>query len=164
MNHISRRSFLRAATTGALGAAAAGALAACSNTATSTAASSAAAVYTPGTYTATAKGMNDVTVTMTFSETAITEVKVDTANETLDLAVNSAEDFQTMLMEAQNAEIDGVSGATVTSNAVKEAALWASGATATIPSPATPPTYSTSSATRAWERTTTWRPPIPWWW
>ena len=122
MNHISRRSFLRAATTGALGAAAAGALAACSNTATSTAASSAAAVYTPGTYTATAKGMNDVTVTMTFSETAITEVKVDTANETLDLAVNSAEDFQTMLMEAQNAEIDGVSGATVTSNAVKEAA------------------------------------------
>lgn len=93
MNHISRRSFLRAATTGALGAAAAGALAACSNTATSTAASSAAAVYTPGTYTATAKGMNDVTVTMTFSETAITEVKVDTANETLDLAVNSAEDF-----------------------------------------------------------------------
>lgn len=85
-------------------------------------AASGASVYTAGTYTATAKGMNDITVTMTFSDTAITEVKVDTANETLDLAVNSAADFQTMLMEAQSAEIDGVSGATVTSNAVKEAA------------------------------------------
>lgn len=84
----------------------AGALSAC-NSSSSSVAASGASVYTAGTYTATAKGMNDITVTMTFSDTAITEVKVDTANETLDLAVNSAADFQTMLMEAQSAEIDG---------------------------------------------------------
>ena len=126
MKKISRKGFLKIAAAAAMSGVTAGALTACNSSSSSAAASSAAStgasVYTAGTYTATAKGMNDVTVTMTFSESAITEVKVDTANETLDLAVNSAEDFQTMLMEAQNAEIDGVSGATVTSNAVKEAA------------------------------------------
>lgn len=121
MNKISRKGFLKIAAAAAMSGVTAGALSAC-NSSSSSVASSGASVYTAGTYTATAKGMNDITVTMTFSDTAITEVKVDTANETLDLAVNSAADFQTMLMEAQNAEIDGVSGATVTSNAVKEAA------------------------------------------
>lgn len=125
MKKISRKGFLKIAAAAAMSGVTAGALSACNSSSSSAAASTAASgasVYTAGTYTATAKGMNDVTVTMTFSETAITEVKVDTANETLELAVNSAEDFQTMLMEAQSAEIDGVSGATVTSNAVKEAA------------------------------------------
>ena len=125
MKKISRKGFLKIAAAAAMSGVTAGALSACNSSSSSAAASTAASgasVYTAGTYTATAKGMNDVTVTMTFSETAITEVKVDTANETLELAVNSAEDFQTMLMDAQSAEIDGVSGATVTSNAVKEAA------------------------------------------
>lgn len=121
MNKISRKGFLKIAAAAAMSGVTAGALSAC-NSSSSSVAASGASVYTAGTYTATAKGMNDITVTMTFSDTAITEVKVDTANETLDLAVNSAADFQTMLMEAQSAEIDGVSGATVTSNAVKEAA------------------------------------------
>ena len=125
MKKISRKGFLKIAAAAAMSGVTAGALSACNSSSSSAAASTAASgasVYTAGTYTATAKGMNDVTVTMTFSETAITEVKVDTANETLELAVNSAEDFQTMLMDAQSAEIDAVSGANDTSNAVKEAA------------------------------------------
>ena len=62
--------------------------------------------------------MGEVTVSMTFTENAITDVTVDTANETIDLARNSAEDFRKALMEAQSAEIDSVSGATYTSDAV----------------------------------------------
>ena len=61
-----------------------------------------------------------MTVTMTFSDSAITEVKVDTSKETIALAVDSAADFQEALMAAQSAEIDSVSGATITSKAVKK--------------------------------------------
>ena len=121
MKKISRKGFLKVAAAAAMSGVTAGALTAC-NSVSSTAASSGAAVYTPGTYTAKATGMGEVTVTMTFTENAITEVTVDTANETIDLARNSAADFQTALMEAQSAEIDGVAGATFTSDAVKQAA------------------------------------------
>ena len=89
---------------------------------TSTAASGNAGIYTPGTYTATETGTGTVTVTMTFSDSAITEVKVDTSKETIALAVDSAADFQEALMAAQSSEIDSVSGATITSKAVKKAA------------------------------------------
>ena len=118
MKKISRSGFLKLAATAAMSGVTAGALTACGNSASSSsAAASGAAVYTPGTYTAKATGMGEVTVSMTFTENAITDVTVDTANETIDLARNSAEDFQ-----AQSAEIDGVSGATYTSGAVREAA------------------------------------------
>lgn len=123
MKKISRSGFLKLAATAAMSGVTAGALTACGNSASSSsAAASGAAVYTPGTYTAKATGMGEVTVSMTFTENAITDVTVDTANETIDLARNSAEDFQKALMEAQSAEIDGVSGATYTSGAVREAA------------------------------------------
>ena len=124
MKEISRKGFLKIAAATAMSGVTAGALAACDAASSSTAASSAAgaAVYTPGTYTAKATGMGEVTVTMTFTESAITEVTVDTANETIDLARDSAADFQQALLDAQSAEIDGVSGATFTSDAVKQAA------------------------------------------
>ena len=38
--------------------------------------------FTPGTYTATATGMSDVTVTCTFDETGITDMTVDVSGET----------------------------------------------------------------------------------
>ena len=41
-----------------------------------------AAAFTPGTYTATAVGMDRVTVSMTFDETSITDVVVDVSEET----------------------------------------------------------------------------------
>ncbi|GJN65565.1 FAD-dependent oxidoreductase [Faecalibacterium gallinarum] len=125
MKKISRKGFLRVAAMTARSATTAAALAACQNSgeaAASSAASGNAGIYTPGTYTATETGMGTVTVTMTFSDSAITEVKVDTSKETIDVAVNSAEEFQEALMAAQSAEIDGVSGASITSKAVKKAA------------------------------------------
>lgn len=125
MKKISRKGFLRVAAMTAMSATTAAALAACQNSgeaAASSAASGNAGIYTPGTYTATETGMGTVTVTMTFSDSAITEVKVDTSKETIEVAVNSAEEFQEALMAAQSAEIDGVSGASITSKAVKKAA------------------------------------------
>lgn len=116
---ISRREFLKSAATGAMGVAAVGLLAGCSGSASSPKGSK---VYTPGTYTGKANGIGEVTVTMTFSETAITAVKVDCANETANIGGKAATTLQDALMAAQSAEIDGVSGATVTSTAVKKAA------------------------------------------
>ena len=80
------------------------------------------AVYTAGTYTGTATGIGEVKVTMTFSETAITEVVIDASNETESIGGVAAPTLQDAIMAAQGAEIDNVSGATVTTNAVKKAA------------------------------------------
>ena len=118
MEKISRKGFLQTMAA----AAAAGALAGCGGSASSSQAVSAEALYTPGTYTATATGMGEVKVTMTFTETSITEVLVDTSNETADIGGVAAPTLKDALMEAQNAEIDNISGATITTNAVKKAA------------------------------------------
>ena len=82
MEKISRKGFLKIAAAAAMSGVTAGALAACNAASGSTAASSAAAKYTPGTYTATAKGMSDITMTATFSETAITDIQLDLSGET----------------------------------------------------------------------------------
>jgi len=100
----------------------AGALAACNAAGSSSSASSGEAIYTPGTYTGTATGIGEVKVTMTFSETAITNVEVDTSAETADIGGVAGPTLQEALMAAQNAEIDNISGATITTNAVKKAA------------------------------------------
>ena len=124
MEKISRKSFLKVAAAAAMSGVTAGALAACNSAgSTSTAASASGdAIYTPGTYTGTATGIGEVKVTMTFSETAITEVVVDTSNETENIGGVAAPTLQEALMAAQSAEVDNISGATVTTNAVKEAA------------------------------------------
>ena len=120
---ISRKGFMKVAAAAAMGGVTAGALAACKNAASSsTAASGGEALYTPGTYTGTATGIGEVKVTMTFSETAITEVVVDTSKETESIGGVAAPTLQEALMAAQSAEIDNISGATVTTNAVKAAA------------------------------------------
>jgi len=80
------------------------------------------ATYIPGTYQATAKGINTVLVTMTFSEDAITDVQLDVSGETPGYGLDAADELREALMNAQSAEIDGVSGATITSKAVMEAA------------------------------------------
>ena len=123
MKKISRKGFLKVAAAAAMSGVTAGALAACNAaSSSSTAASTGEALYTPGTYTGTATGIGEVKVTMTFSETAITEVVVDTSNETESIGGVAAPTLQEALMAAQSAEVDNVSGATVTTNAVKEAA------------------------------------------
>ena len=122
MNKISRKGFLKVAAAAAMSGVTAGALAACNAAGSSSSASSGEAIYTPGTYTGTATGIGEVKVTMTFSETAITNVEVDTSAETADIGGVAGPTLQEALMAAQNAEIDNISGATITTNAVKKAA------------------------------------------
>ena len=118
---LSRRDFLKGTAAGALGLAAMGVLGACqSKTAEPT--PEAKGLYTPGTYSATATGMGEITVTMTFDANSITDVTLDLANETENIGQAAGEDLKKALLEAQSAEIDAISGATVTTNAVKEAA------------------------------------------
>ena len=79
--------------------------------------------YTPGTYSATAKGIaSDVTVTMTFDETSITDVVIDVAGETPDIGGAIGEDLAKAILDAQSADVDAIAGATVTSDAIRQAA------------------------------------------
>ena len=123
MKKISRKGFLKVAAAAAMSGVTASALAACNaGSSSSTAASTGEAIYTPGTYTGTATGIGEVKVTMTFSETAITDVVIDASNETESIGGVAAPTLKDALMAAQSTEIDNISGATITTNAVKKAA------------------------------------------
>ncbi len=117
MKEITRRSFLKGALAGTATAAIAGVVGMPAATALAE-----GAVYTPGTYTATAKGINTVTATMTFSANAITDVVLDVSGETPGFGKDIGEALADALIKAQGAEIDVVSGSTITSKAVMEAA------------------------------------------
>ena len=107
---LSRRAFLRTSIAGgaSLAVAAAGA--------------APAGIYKPGTYSAKASGIGEVTVTMTFDADRITDVVLDVSHETPGIGQAAADALKKNLMAAQAAEIDGVSGATITSKAVSKAA------------------------------------------
>lgn len=123
MKKISRKGFLKVAAAAAMSGVTASALAACNaGSSSSTAASTGEAIYTPGTYTGTATGIGEVKVTMTFSEIAITDVVIDASNETESIGGVAAPTLKDALMAAQSTEIDNISGATITTNAVKKAA------------------------------------------
>ena len=123
MKKISRKGFLKVAAAAAMSGVTASALAAYNaGSSSSTAASTGEAIYTPGTYTGTATGIGEVKVTMTFSETAITDVVIDASNETESIGGVAAPTLKDALMAAQSTEIDNISGATITTNAVKKAA------------------------------------------
>ena len=123
MKKISRKGFLKVAAAAAMSGVTASALAACNaGSSSSTAASTGEVIYTPGTYTGTATGIGEVKVTMTFSETAITDVVIDASNETESIGGVAAPTLKDALMAAQSTEIDNISGATITTNAVKKAA------------------------------------------
>lgn len=126
MNKISRKGFLKIAAAAAMSGVTAGALAACnaaSSSSAASAASGAAGTYIPGTYEGTAEGISStVKVTMTFSDSAVTDVVVDTSGETASYGAAAADQLREQLMAAGSAEIDGVSGSTITSDAVMKAA------------------------------------------
>ena len=123
MNKISRKGFLKIAAAAAMSGVTAGALAACNAASSSAAASGAAGTYIPGTYEGTAEGISStVKVTMTFSDSAVTDVVVDTSGETASYGAAAADQLREQLMAAGSAEIDGVSGSTITSDAVMKAA------------------------------------------
>ena len=127
MNKISRKGFLKVAAAAAMSGVTAGALAACNAAKDSAAASSAvsapAGSYIPGTYEGTAEGISStVKVTMTFSDSAVTDVVVDTSGETASYGAAAADQLKKQLLSSANGEIDGVSGSTITSDAVMKAA------------------------------------------
>jgi len=84
----------------------------------------AAGAYKPGTWVASSKGFQgDVTVTITVgADCNITEVKIEGANETPALGGVAMEKLQGKILDAQSAEVDGLTGATFTSKAAIAAA------------------------------------------
>ena len=116
MSELSRRDFLKGSLAGAASLAMAGVgLGALNGRA------AADGIYTPGTYSATATGMGTVTVTATFDENSIVDVVLDVAEETPAIGQMAAEELKAQVLAAQGAEIDGVSGASLTSEAVRAA-------------------------------------------
>lgn len=82
--------------------------------------------YTPGTYTATTKGMKgEVTVEVTFDETSIKSVEVKEQAETFGVGYGlpsaPVETIPGKIVETQSLGVDLVTGATVTSNAIVNA-------------------------------------------
>ena len=79
-------------------------------------------LYIPGTYTASAKGMDsDVTVTVTVDENKITDADIDVSGETQGIGATIGDTVRLQILSAQSDDIEGVSGATVSSAAVKKA-------------------------------------------
>ncbi len=78
--------------------------------------------FKPGTYTGTAAGRNgDVQVSVTLSADAITNVEVTDQKETVGIADEALIRVPKEIVEAQSVQVDAVSGATITSNAIMEA-------------------------------------------
>ncbi len=74
------------------------------------------------TLTGTAEGFGgDVTVTVTVTGDDITAVEAVGDSETQGVGSNAIEQLPALIVEADSTDVDGVSGATVTSDAIKEA-------------------------------------------
>ena len=79
--------------------------------------------FTPGTYEASAKGIaSDVKVKMTFDKTTITDCSIDVSGETPDIGGKVGDEMRKKILTSQSANVDGVSSATVTCDAIKTAA------------------------------------------
>ena len=117
MKSYNRREFLK----GTLGLGAAGMLTCMTGIGVS-AEEKGEAVYTPGTYTSEAHGhSSNVVVSVTFSETSIVDIRIDASSETENIGGLAVPILTDQIMKAQSSAIDGVSSATITSNAVKQA-------------------------------------------
>jgi fumarate reductase flavoprotein subunit len=118
----------------------------------SNSASSAAGVS--GDFTGAAKGMGgDVTVTLTLTDSKITGCTAEGADETQGIGTLALEQLPGQIAETGSIAVDGVSGATITSDAIKEAAaaaLTAAGLNATTRplSRPTPPRQRTPPLTQ----------------
>lgn len=79
-------------------------------------------VYDKGTYTATAAGYGgDITVEVEFDKDAISEINITEQKETVGIGDKAIEQMKKAIMEEQTDEVDAVSSATVTSDAIKDA-------------------------------------------
>lgn len=78
--------------------------------------------YIPGTYESSAQGFGgSVTVKVTVDENSITNVVVDGKSETENIGSKAIEELPAKITEANSTNIDGVSGATYTSEAILKA-------------------------------------------
>lgn len=78
--------------------------------------------FTAGTYTASANGYNGpVEVSVTFSDSAVTGIEVGANTETAEVGTPAFDILAADIVKANGTGVDGVSGATFTSNAVKAA-------------------------------------------
>lgn len=81
-----------------------------------------AALYKAGTYTGVAAGRNaDITVEVTVSDSKIETVTVSEHQETAGIADPALEQVPAAIVEKQSTEVDVVSGATITSQAIIDA-------------------------------------------
>ncbi len=79
-------------------------------------------LYTPGTYTGESSGHDaGLTVTVTVDENSITDVVIDASHETPLIGGAAGPALEAQILEAQGPEIDGVSGATETSDGARRA-------------------------------------------
>lgn len=65
--------------------------------------------------------MSEISVSVTFDANAITGVELDLSGETANIGQAAKDTLVEQIMAAQTSQIDGVSGATVTSKAVQNA-------------------------------------------
>ncbi|NLD52643.1 MAG: FAD-dependent oxidoreductase [Clostridiales bacterium] len=78
-----------------------------------------AAGYKAGTYKASAKGMvGDVTVEVTFTDSAIASVEVVSHNETAGIGTTAVDKLPGQIVEHQSLKLDAISGATITGDAI----------------------------------------------
>ncbi len=81
--------------------------------------SSSSAVYTPGVYESVQEGFGgEIVVTMTFDENGITDVQVVGDDETEGYGSRAVEGLPAVILEAQSAEVEGISGASYSSRAI----------------------------------------------
>ena len=74
-------------------------------------------------YSATAQGMGgDVTVDVTVADGKITKVDVKAENETPGISDPAIAEMPQKIIDAQSADVDTISGCTITSEAIKTAA------------------------------------------
>lgn len=110
--NVSRRTFVA-------GAAATAAAAAVATTPLAMAAEGAG--YTPGTYTADAMGVGIVTVQLTVDENSVTDAMVDVSGESSMVGALVGDAIKSAIMDAQGADFDAISGATMTCDAARRA-------------------------------------------
>lgn len=112
MTQFSRRKFLRTSIVGGA-----------SITTAALAHAAPAGIYKAGTYSSKAAGIGgDVIVTMTFDTNKITGVVIDASHETPGIGQKAAVELKKQLLLGQGAKVDTVSGASITSSAVRKAA------------------------------------------
>ena len=87
---------------------------------------SASSAGVSGDFTGTAKGMGgDVTVTLTLTDSKITGCTAEGADETQGIGTLALDQLPGQIAETGSIAVDGVTGATITSDAIKEAAAAA---------------------------------------